>query len=137
MSVYGMGSLFCGTEEQLDNFVNEGFVCIGWKKEDKPELYAILNNIKIGDIIYIKALPLSSKTMRIKAVGIVTTALKTENTHHGYEECGNEIGIKWLKSNINKSIKIKNSIFRNSLIFQGLPPIKYQNLMYFPLFLPL
>ena len=42
MSVYGMGSLFCGTEEQLDNFVNEGFVCIGWKKEDKPELYAII-----------------------------------------------------------------------------------------------
>ena len=35
------------------------------------------------------------------------------------------------------SISIKNSIFRNSLIFQGLPPIKYQNLMYFPLFLPL
>ena len=34
-------------------------------------------------------------------------------------------------------IQIKNSIFRNSLIFQGLPPIKYQNLMYFPLFLPL
>ena len=33
--------------------------------------------------------------------------------------------------------QIKNSIFRNSLIFQGLPPIKYQNLMYFPLFLPL
>ena len=36
-----------------------------------------------------------------------------------------------------KKIEIKNSIFRNSLIFQGLPPIKYQNLMYFPLFLPL
>ena len=35
------------------------------------------------------------------------------------------------------TIYIKNSIFRNSLIFQGLPPIKYQNLMYFPLFLPL
>lgn len=35
------------------------------------------------------------------------------------------------------TIRIKNSIFRNSLIFQGLPPIKYQNLMYFPLFLPL
>lgn len=36
-----------------------------------------------------------------------------------------------------QQIRIKNSIFRNSLIFQGLPPIKYQNLMYFPLFLPL
>lgn len=43
--------------------------------------------------------------------------------------------VEKLKSK-NKII-IKNSIFRNSLIFQGLPPIKYQNLMYFPLFLPL
>lgn len=34
-------------------------------------------------------------------------------------------------------LQFKNSIFQNSLIFQGLPPIKYQNLMYFPLFLPL
>ena len=34
-------------------------------------------------------------------------------------------------------IRIKNLIFQNPLIFQGLPPIKYQNLMYFPLFLPL
>ena len=39
--------------------------------------------------------------------------------------------------NMDGLILIKNSIFRNSLIFQGLPPIKYQNLMYFPLFLPL
>ncbi|MFR3039195.1 MAG: hypothetical protein ACLTLY_10790 [Agathobacter rectalis] len=41
------------------------------------------------------------------------------------------------KEIIDLGIEIKNSIFRNSLIFQGLPPIKYQNLMYFPLFLPL
>lgn len=109
MSVYGMGSLFSATEEQLGNFVSEGFACIGWKKKEKPELYEILNSIKIGDIIYIKALPFNSKSMKIKAVGIVTTALKTENTHHGYEECGNEIGIKWLKSNINKSINIDDS----------------------------
>jgi len=46
--------------------------------------------------------------------------------------------LKSLKNMEEKSkINIKNSIFRNSLIFQGLPPIKYQNLMYFPLFLPL
>lgn len=106
MSVYGMGSLFCGTKEQLDNFVNEGFVCIGWKKEDKPELYAILNNIKIGDIIYIKALPFNSKSMKIKAVGIVTAEPKNTNTHNGYEECENEIGVKWLNSDINKLIDV-------------------------------
>lgn len=43
----------------------------------------------------------------------------------------------FLSEILGKKILIKNSIFRNSLIFQGLPPIKYQNLMYFPLFLPL
>jgi len=41
------------------------------------------------------------------------------------------------ENDVPTQIYIKNSIFRNSLIFQGLPPIKYQNLMYFPLFLPL
>ena len=45
------------------------------------------------------------------------------------------LGITLISSNFLFSIK--NSIFRNSLIFQGLPPIKYQNLMYFPLFLHL
>ena len=43
----------------------------------------------------------------------------------------------WAMRHTLFKIEIKNSIFRNSLIFQGLPPIKYQNLMYFPLFLPL
>ena len=109
MSVYGMGSLFGATEEQLGNFVSEGFACIGWKKKEKPELYEILNSIKIGDIIYIKALPFNSKSMKIKAVGIVTAEPKNTNTHHGYEECENEIGVKWLKSNINKSINIDDS----------------------------
>ena len=50
-----------------------------------------------------------------------------------YLNLGN-VKIQKISSN---EIAIKNSIFRNSLIFQGLPPIKYQNLMYFPLFLPL
>ncbi len=44
----------------------------------------------------------------------------------------------WMEhSIIGFLIYIKNLIFQNPLIFQGLPPIKYQNLMYFPLFLPL
>ena len=106
MSVYGMGSLFSATEEQLGNFVSEGFACIGWKKKEKPELYEILNSIKIGDIIYIKALPFNSKSMKIKAFGIVTAEPKNTNTHHGYEECENEIGVKWLNSDINKLIDV-------------------------------
>lgn len=109
MAVYGMGSLFGGTNEQLSNFINEGFVCIGWKNTDKPELYEVLNNIKIGDIIYIKALFVRSKTMKIKAVGIATSEVKRENTHHGYEDCENEISIKWLNTDINKIINVEDS----------------------------
>lgn len=47
------------------------------------------------------------------------------------------LGVPIVVYDRERKIIIKNSIFRNSLIFQGLPPIKYQNLMYFPLFLPL
>ena len=50
---------------------------------------------------------------------------------------GLKLSQKLKQNNPDILIMIKNSIFRNSLIFQGLPPIKYQNLMYFPLFLPL
>lgn len=102
-----------GTDEQSDGSLDmfnvdkdEGFACIGWKKKEKPELYEILNSIKIGDIIYIKALPFNSKSMKIKAVGIVTAEPKNTNTHHGYEECENEIGVKWLNSDINKLIDV-------------------------------
>lgn len=109
MSVYGMGSMFSSTDEQLDNFINEGFVCIGWKQNQKPELYTILSNIKVGDIIYVKALPFNSKSMKIKAVAIVIEKLKNKNTHKGYEDCENEIGVKWISTNINKSINVDDS----------------------------
>lgn len=82
------------------------------KKKEKPELYEILNSIKIGDIIYIKSLPFNSKSMKIKAVGIVTAEPKNTNTHNGYEECENEIGVKWLNSDINKSIDVDNDNLR-------------------------
>ena len=109
MSVYGMGSMFSSTDEQLDNFINEGFVCVGWKQNQKPELYTILSNIKVGDIIYVKALPFNSKSMKIKAVAIVIEKLKNKNTHKGYEDCENEIGVKWISTNINKSINVDDS----------------------------
>ena len=65
----------------------------------------------------------------------ILLSLKQRNllTPAQYQECLAELG----KRESKNQIRIKNSIFRNSLIFQGLPPIKYQNLMYFPLFLPL
>lgn len=106
MAIWGMGSMFGGTEEQKDSFINENFVCVGWKESDKPDIYKKLEEIKIGDIIYIKSLPIKSRTMKIKAVGIVTDKLKRENNHSGYEEVANEIGVKWLNSNIDKTIEI-------------------------------
>ena len=63
----------------------------------------------MGDIIYVKALPFNSKSMKIKAVAIVIEELKNKNTHKGYEDCENEIGVKWISTNINKSINVDDS----------------------------
>lgn len=108
MAVWGIGSMFCGTEEQKDNFIKENFICVGWKECDKPEIYKRLGSIKTGDLIYIKSLFHTSKTMKIKAIGIATSELKRENNCSGYEELGNKIDVKWLNSEVNKTIEIND-----------------------------
>lgn len=106
MAIWGMGSMFGGTDEQKENFIKGNFVCVGWKESDKPDIYKSLEKIEIGDIIYLKSLFFTSKIMKIKAIGIVTSRLKRENVHSGYEKCGNEIDVKWLNTDVNKTIEV-------------------------------
>lgn len=63
--------------------------------------------------------------------------IKKLKGHNLYRLCVGNYRILYMIDEEIRLINIKNSIFRNPLIFQGLPPIKCSNLMYFPLFLPL
>lgn len=121
MAVWGIGSCFEERKEQLDNFINGEFVCLGWRREEKPEYFKMLEEIKLGDIIYVKSYFIPTEPMTVKAICVVTETLRNSNSHNGYEQCDNEIGVKWLSTNLNKKIPIdsmfkerKSSIFKES-----------------------
>lgn len=108
MAVWGMGSFFNGADNQFDNFIKENFVCMLWNENDVPEFYAMMKEIQLGDIIYLKSFKRGSDEMHVNAVGIVTETFKNKNYHSGYETCNNQIGVEWINTNSNEVIKVNN-----------------------------
>lgn len=104
MAVWGVGAKFDGWDNKLDSFVNESFWCTGFTQQEKPEIYEMIKNIQIGDIVYVKSLPIKSNIMNVRAVGIVTESFKNFNSQKGFENCGNEIGVKWLITESNQPL---------------------------------
>ena len=104
MAVWGVGAKFDGWDNKLDSFVNESFWCTGFTQQEKPEIYEMIKNIQIGDIVYVKSLPIKSNIMNVRAVGIVTDSFKDSNSHKEFENCGNEIGVKWLIAESNQPL---------------------------------
>lgn len=111
MAIWGIGSHFNGTDNQIHNFIKENFVCMLWKEDDVPEFYEMMKEIQLGDIIYLKSFQRGSNDMHINAIGIVTETFRDENAHVGYEHCNNQIGVEWINKNPNEVIKV-NSIYK-------------------------
>jgi len=71
MAIFGAGSNWDGTEMKNDFFDNENFV-IGWDYDNAKDLYDAVSLLKAGDIIYLKANPVGSRSIRVKGIGVVT-----------------------------------------------------------------
>lgn len=111
MAIWGMGSHFNGTDNQFDNFIKEKFVCMKWTETEVPEFYEMMKEIQLGDIIYLKSFQRGSNEMHINAIGIVIETFQNENTHTGYENCNNQIGVEWININPNDRINV-NDIYK-------------------------
>jgi hypothetical protein len=75
MAIFGAGSAWEGTDEQRDNFFNNGIYLIGWEYASASDVYLALASLKPGDIIYLKSNAPGSRTIRVKGVGIVLHSL--------------------------------------------------------------
>lgn len=106
MAIWGVGVKFGGWDNKLASFITENFWCTGFSEEEKPDVYETLKEIKIGDIIYAKSMFKTADTMNVRAVGIVTDTFKNSNSHIGFENCSNEIGVKWLIGNPKDAEKV-------------------------------
>lgn len=79
MKVWGMGTCYGGYDDKTSTFIKNKIAAIGWSEEDAIDLYAMIRNVEIGDIIYLKSTyPKKSagRILRIKAIGIVTNPNK-------------------------------------------------------------
>lgn len=70
MAVYGIGATFKRKDYSKD-FMKNDIAFISWSDSVASELYKFFQNIKIGDIFYIKSYN-PSKGLTIKAAGIVS-----------------------------------------------------------------
>lgn len=71
MATYAFGAAYGGTDDKTRAFVNSGFAFIGWPPDEAPYLHAMLRQIEIGDLVFLKSAAPSVGLM-IKAAGIVT-----------------------------------------------------------------
>ncbi len=71
MAIFGAGSNWSGEEMKSDFFDYENFV-IGWDYNNAKDLYEAVSLLKSGDIVYLKANQVGSRTIRIKGIGMVT-----------------------------------------------------------------
>jgi hypothetical protein len=69
MAIYGIGSVW--DEEKKEYFFkNKNFV-VGWNYSSARDIYEAVSNLKVGDIVYLKANRPGSRNIRVKAIGVV------------------------------------------------------------------
>lgn len=71
MAIFGAGSNWDG-DEMKDDFFNDDNFVIGWDYNHAKDLYDAVSLLKAGDIVYLKANQVGSRTIRVKGIGIVT-----------------------------------------------------------------
>lgn len=74
MAIYGAGSNW-GNDERLRDFIEHEYFIIGWDYVSATDLIDVASHLKAGDIIYLKSNVAGSREIRVKAIGVVKTAL--------------------------------------------------------------
>lgn len=73
MAIFGAGSNWDGDELKDDFIANEYYV-VGWEYQHAKVLFDTVALLKAGDIVYLKAKRGGSRTIRVKAIGVVKTS---------------------------------------------------------------
>jgi hypothetical protein len=91
MAIYGFGAAYGGSEDMTSAFIEAGGAFVGWKREEAPSAHAMLRQIEVGDLVFLKAFP-PSMGLIIKAAGIVTDTAEPLKV---YEIPGVGVRVNW------------------------------------------
>lgn len=91
MAIYGIGYHYGQTDDKSSDFKANNCICVGWEKDEAPAVFQMLNQVKIGDLVYLKTRNISAQELIIKGVGIIL-----EDEVKKYPGLGNGISVKWI-----------------------------------------
>jgi hypothetical protein len=72
MAIFGIGAFWSGND-MTETFIRDRMACVGWDEASAPTLHAIVRQLRVGDLIFIKSFN-PRAGLAIKAVGIVRKA---------------------------------------------------------------
>lgn len=124
MKIWGIGANLGGSVDVSNDFVNRKIAYLGYKKEDAPVFFEMLKEITLGDIVYIKSLPISGSKLHIKNVGIVTRELSDIVQYIDGEIKNDTLGVKWLGLQMDLDINKcdKKYIARSTSVYREYSP---------------
>lgn len=124
MAIFAIGAYY--DEDVSHDFIKHNIAGPGWDKDKAPELHQFISSLKVGDIIYIKSAPPSSKNITVKAIGIIVDneLLESEEETKGIVSIGRNV--RWLVTNkfaIAKP-KEKNNVRLNTMYEEFHPTVQ-------------
>ncbi|MGE6330401.1 hypothetical protein ACQKCW_07360 [Psychrobacter pacificensis] len=124
MAIFAVGAYY--DEDVSNEFIKHNIAGPGWEKHQAPELHQFISSLKVGDIIYIKSAPPSSKNITVKAIGVIVdnVLLQSEADTRNIVSVGRNV--KWLVTE-NFEIakpKEKNNVRLNTMYEEFHPEVQ-------------
>jgi hypothetical protein len=69
MAIFGIGAYY--DKDMSQEFIDNSIAGPGWDESEAPELFQYIASLKVGDIVYIKSCPPSSKDIHVKGIGFI------------------------------------------------------------------
>lgn len=104
MAVWGIGATWSGRDVSKE-FIGYETAAIGWSREEKEKYYKLMEKIRPGDLIFIKAKFTENGWLHVKAIGIVIKGDPCiDNGFEGQEG----IKVHWVKNLTGNPAKISS-----------------------------
>ncbi|MCI2145797.1 MAG: hypothetical protein LKK08_06070 [Bacteroidales bacterium] len=134
MAIYGAGSMWSdetGDHEKKGDFFKESIFKIGWEYDDAQDLCIALSELKVGDIIYLKANAPGNRSIRVKGIGIVRKTVFELMTEHKTDLIHPCVKVQWITKkdftiNIDEGDGKLTNIRPATLYEESLPSVQTQ-----------
>lgn len=124
MAIYAIGANYNGVDVS-QAFIVQNIAGIGWVQNDAPELHQLIALLKVGDIIYIKAISPNSPDIIVKAVGfILDSSLQNASSSNNLVEVGRNVKWRVMQEFRVPKPQEKNNVRLNSVYEEYHPAVQ-------------